>query len=71
MNLRLKSAKIRCGIEFRLTKKMVKSKWMHLKILKSRIWNLTKLSMRLRFEIENGESLKMKFPGQRNLQWRH
>ena len=48
MNLRLKSAKIRCGIEFRLTKKMVKSKWMHLKILKSRIWKLTKLSMRLR-----------------------
>ena len=27
---------------------MVKSKWMHLKILKSRIWKLTKLSMRRR-----------------------
>ena len=27
---------------------MVKSNWMHLKILKSRIWKLTKLSMRLR-----------------------
>ena len=30
--------------------------------------NFEKWSMRLRFEIENGESLKMKSPGQRNLQ---
>ena len=60
MNLRLKSAKIRCGIEFRLTKK-----W--LKVIECiwRYWNLEFEIDKIEYEIKNDESLKMKFLGQR------
>ena len=59
MNLRLKSAKIRCGIEFRLTKK-----W--LKVIEFEDIEIQNLKIdKIEYEIKNDESLKMKFLGQR------